>query len=149
MRSRLPLCTIVGLLLLTASEAVIGQQVGCGGYVPTPTPPAALWDQLQPAGVIWNTSSYDGNKTLNSNLPAATGVDIENGILFTAYWAGYALFDLRNGPVPPPDPNGGRPAPLAMIDGWSGGFSPGIFINSTHNARLMCGSRRSDAARHR
>ena len=77
------------------------------------TPPAALWGELQPAGVIMNSIGYNGNQLADSRYPQFTSVDIENHYLFGSYWAGFGIWDLT-------DPE--NPVKLSLLDGWLGAF---------------------------
>jgi len=78
-------------------------------------PPASLWGELQPVGVIWDSTAYNGDQLADSHYPQATHVDVENGWLFVSYWAGFEILSLQ-------DPE--NPVKMKLIDGWTPGSFP-------------------------
>jgi len=78
------------------------------------TAPQALWGELKPAGVIFDSTAYTGNQRADSRYLQPTAVDIENGYLFASYWAGFGIWDLHSTPD--------TPVKLGVIDGWGGTF---------------------------
>ena len=111
------LCLVLtAVLLLSPSWAFAKGCIETLGGQPNQAPSALWGNALQPVGVIFDSTSYNGNQLANSRYPQATSVDIENGYLFASYWAGIGIWDLHTDPE--------NPTKLSLVDGWGGGVFP-------------------------
>src|SRR5688500_16657155 len=120
-----PLMRPVGLAVLASALALPAswaQPKGCAEGSPFSPQPQELWGELKPKQVVIDSTRYDGNILADSRVAMPTSLDIENGWVFTSYWAGLMIFDARDLP-------GGDVRRTATIDGWFGHWTPLTFPN--------------------
>ncbi|HEX5759173.1 MAG TPA: PKD domain-containing protein [Thermoanaerobaculia bacterium] len=116
---RVPSLTVrlsAGLLALAAvlASPVPVYAKGCAEGSPAVKVPSSLWGELKPGEVLLDGTGWTGSQLPNSRFPVSTGVDVENGFLFSSYYAGFMVWDTRQTP--------GAPTRLFLADGFAGAF---------------------------
>src|SRR6185295_16373896 len=75
-------------------------------FEPEKTPvqkvPQARWGNLQPGGILGDSSSFAFHRDPAKNEPFWFGVDIENGWLFAVTGRGFQIYDANSNADEPP-----------------------------------------------